>query len=478
MRRAEELLAGGSIVAAGTALRDGSVTSRMLVAASLARARQVASLNAYVALDEEGAAADAAASDDRVTSSARSWLEGVPVCVKDAFCTTRLATSCGSRMLAGWQAGYEATAVARLREAGGVVVGKTNLDEFCMGSSNAYSVWGPTFNPLGQGLTPGGSSGGTAAAVAAGTVFAGLGSDTGGSVRQPAAFCGVVGFKPTYGAVSRHGMVAMASSLDTVGVVARSIHDVRLVFDAIKGPDGLDSTADEAGHQSNPMALAAHARIGVSNDFYPAELSDEIVSHWRRCALELGWDGDSTIPMPHTRAALPAYYAIASAEAASNLSRYDGVRYGFRAEHDSIDSLYLNTRSEGFGVNARRRILMGTFVLSRERLESCFEQAQKVRRLVSLDFERAFEHADVLLVPTVPAGPRKMADILSGSADPVTEWMGDLLTVPASLAGLPAVSVPVGKDSSGMPVSMQVIGPRFADQLVLNVAEKLMYNAV
>jgi aspartyl-tRNA(Asn)/glutamyl-tRNA(Gln) amidotransferase subunit A len=472
MRAAAEALLGKDIASAATALRAKTVSSQALTEAALARSHDVQRRwNAFTVVDDGGATSAARQCDERETKL--SPLDGVPVCVKDAFCTMGLPTSAGSQMLRGWQSGYDATSVKRLKKAGAVLVGKNNLDEFCMGSSNVHSVWGPAINPLCEGLSPGGSSGGTAVAVASGAAFAGLGTDTGGSVRQPAAMCGVVGFKPSYGAISRYGVVAMSSSLDTVSIVARTVADARIVFEAIRGPDGLDSTADEVGHGvASDVTADSRVRIGVSNDFFPHELSDAMVNEWKRAALALGWDGDTTLPMPHTRAAMPAYYTISSAEASSNLARYDGVRFGHRAAHDSMASLFTNSRSEGFGDEATRRILMGTFVLSRDGFEAFFAQAQKVRRLVSVDFERAFERCDVLVVPTVPSGPRRIADIANAS-DPVEEWIGDLFTVSASLAGLPAISVPVATGSDGMPISMQVIGPRFHDLRVLDVAERL-----
>lgn len=428
-------------------------------------------LNAYTVIDEEGALKAARSSDVwRKSGKEARALEGVPVCVKDAFCTVDLPTTCASRMLQGFQAGYDATAVKRLREAGAVIVGKNNMDEFCMGSSSTHSAHGPVVNPLGEGLTAGGSSGGTAAAVASGSAFAGIGSDTGGSVRQPAAMCGVVGFKPTYGQISRHGLVAMASSLDTVGILARNVEDCELLYKVLRGPDGLDSSQQV---QQQEISRKIPYRVGVSNDFYPEEMNSELVSIWEDCALSLGWDGKQIISMPHTRDALPAYYVIASAEASSNLARYDGIRYGFRAQHQNLQQLYENTRTQGFGKEALRRILLGSFVLSRSAYDSFFQQAQKVRRLVAQDFERAFQLCDFLIVPTVPSGPKSLKQIQESSS-PVEEYMGDLLTVSASLAGLPCISVPVAKSSStGLPISMQIIGPRFHDQLVLQVASQL-----
>ena len=474
MKAVAESLLAKDIASAASALRTKSVSSQALVEAALARSHSVQQrLNAFTVMGDESAAAAARLCDER--DNKLGLLDGIPVCVKDAFCTEGLPTSAGSKMLRGWQSGYDATSVKRLKAAGAVIVGKNNLDEFCMGSSTVHSVWGPALNPLGEGLSPGGSSGGTAAAVAAGAAFAGLGTDTGGSVRQPAAMCGVVGFKPSYGAISRHGVVAMSSSLDTVSIVARCVKDVRLVFEAVRGPDGLDSTADEQGHGvASDVTASSRLRIGVSNDFYPHELSEGTAREWKRAALSLGWDGETTLPMPHTRAALPAYYTISSAEASSNLARFDGVRFGHRAAHDSMASLFSKSRSEGFGDETTRRILMGTFVLSRDGFEAFFAQAQKVRRLVAADFERAFEQCDVMVVPTVPSGPRRVADIASAS-NPVEEWMGDLFTVSASLAGLPAISVPVtaSAGSDGMPISMQIVGPRFHDWRVLDVAERL-----
>lgn len=447
------------------------------VQAALRRAHDTqADLNAFVCIDDDGATLAARASDAR-TDAPRA-LEGIPVCVKDAFVTAPpLGTTAGSRMLRDWIAppGFEATAVQRLRERGGaVVVGKTNLDEFSMGSSTSRSVHGPTYNPHGTGLTPGGSSGGTAAAVAAGCAVAGLGTDTGGSVRQPAAMCGVVGFKPSYGAVSRWGVVPMASSLDVVSIVARHVEDVRCVFDVIRGPDGLDSTAAPPLHAGLEASsgLERPLRVGVSTDHYPVEMDRAVVERWHQLAARLGWDAKTVLPMPHTRAALPCYYVIASAEASSNLARYDGVRFGLRADsaaaRASVAALFQETRGLGFGPSVVRRILMGSFVMSRE-LDNIFVQAQRVRRLVLRDFERAFEHCDVMVLPTVASTTIPSVAGVLGAASPIDEWVGDLLTVAPSLAGLPAVSVPVGAP----PLALQVVGPRFADLHVLHVAQRL-----
>lgn len=356
------------------------------------------------------------------------------------------------------------------------MIGKTNLDEFCMGSSTTHSVHGPTINPLsgdGEQLISGGSSGGTAAAIACGSALAGLGTDTGGSVRQPAAMCGIVGFKPSYGAISRWGVVAMASSLDTVGIMARRVEDVAAVFEAIRGPDAHDGTAapKSAISESPPSSRIPSLVVGMSPDFYPEEMSPQIANIWFHVARGLGWDGNTTIPMPHTRAALSCYYVISSAEASSNLARYDGVRYGHRAQGDvaSVSELIQRSRGQSLGPNTLKRILMGSFVLSRESYDAFFVQAQRVRRLVLEDFERAFEKCDFLLVPTVASSRIPAVKEIQQSETPIEEWCGDLLTVSASLAGLPAISVPAGP----APVSLQIIGPRFSDFKVLQLAERV-----
>ena len=452
-------------------LNLGMFSSRSLTLRCFEQAKQDG-LNAFICLDEKGALKSSQETDERLekNGSRLGHLDGIPIGVKDAFCTVDLPTTAGSKMLEGFHSKYDATAVKRLRDSGAVILGKNNMDEFCMGSSNTHSHFGPSYSPLGQEWSPGGSSGGTAAAVASGSVFAGIGTDTGGSVRQPAALCGVVGFKPTYGVISRYGVVAMASSLDTVGILARHVGDVKILFDVLRGPDGIDSTCEEP----QPRFEGSFDRVGISNDFYPQEMSDEVADCWFECARSLGWDEKKLIDMPHVKSALPAYYVISTAEASSNLSRYDGLRYGFRGEHETLEELIVNSRSEGFGKEATRRILMGTFVLSRSNYDTFFEKAQKVRRLVSNDFAKAFESADFLLVPTIQSTEPITSASITNASSPVDEWKSDLLTVPSSLAGLPSISVPVKKSKNGLPISMQIIGPRFSDDNVLSVAEKLM----
>lgn len=457
-----------SIKQVSRSLELGLFNSQSLTIKCLDKAK-TDGLNTFICLDEAGSLKSAKASDDR-KGQRLGELDGIPIGIKDAFCTVDLPTTAGSKMLKGFEPFYDATAVKRLRESGAVILGKNNMDEFCMGSSNTHSHFGDALNPLGNGYSPGGSSGGTAAAVASGSIFAGIGTDTGGSVRQPAAMCGVVGFKPTYGVISRHGVVAMSSSLDTVGIIARSVDDVKLLFDVLRGPDGLDSTCDE----ERPVTSSSFEKVGISNDFYPEEMSEEVAHCWSECAEFLGWDKETTVDLPNAKSSLPAYYVISTAEASSNLSRYDGVRFGLKAEHDSLESLYENSRSEGFGKETIRRILMGTFVLSRSNYDTFFEKAKKVRQLVANDFTRAFEKVDYLLVPTIQSTDPIKSNSLANSSSPVEEWKSDLLTVPSSLAGLPSISVPIKPGASGIPISMQIIGPRFSDDNVLKLANKLM----
>ena len=428
-------------------------------------------LNAFLAVDREA----------RAPEPHGGALHGVPVAVKDNLVTLGLPTTCGSRLLEGYVSPYEATAVRRLRAAGAVIVGKTNLDEFGMGSTTEFSAFGPTRNPHDRSRVPGGSSGGSAAAVAAGIVPIALGSETGGSVRQPAAFCGVVGVKPTYGRVSRYGLVAYASSLDHVGVFGATVADAARALEVIAGPDPRDATALAA---PPPALLATVAgvgavpggrplvgrTIGMPREYFPEGLDAGVRARCLR-ALEALRELGATVrevSLPHTALAIPAYYIIAPAEASSNLARFDGVRYGRRVPAESLRTMLERTRAQ-FGAEVTRRILLGTYVLSAGYYDAYYRQAQRVRAAITADFTRVFsEGVDLLFTPTAPT----IAPALGALTDPYTMYLGDCFTVPANLAGIPALSVPVGR-ADGLPVGGQLMAPHGADVRLLEVAAHL-----
>jgi len=403
-------------------------------------------------------------------------LAGVPVAVKDNLCTLELPTSCGSRILEGYVSPFEATAVRRLREAGGLVIGKTNMDEFAMGSSTENSAYGPTRNPRNRSRVPGGSSGGSAAAVAAGIVPCALGSDTGGSVRQPASFCGVVGIKPTYGRVSRYGLVAYASSLDQIGTFGRSVEDAALLLQVIAGHDHRDSTSSS---RPVPDFMGEVGRgvsgltIGVPREYFAEEL-DVRVREACLAGLEGLREAGATVrevSLPHTRHAVPAYYVLAPAEASSNLARYDGVRFGLRApEAATLREVYEGTRTMGFGPEVVRRIMLGTFALSAGYYDAYYGRAQKVRALIAGDFERVWQDGvDVLFTPTSPSPAFELG---ARTNDPIAMYLSDIFTVTANLAGIPGVSVPVG-EVDGLPVGGQILAPMWQEARMIGVAQAL-----
>ena len=453
-------------------LADRSSTSSALVEDCLARIARDdgdGGIGAFLDVDEAGARAAAAASDARRDAGeTRGPLDGVVVAVKDNLCQHGRPTTAASRVLQGWRAPYDATCVARLKEAGAVVVGKTNLDEFGMGSSTERSAFRVTTNPWDRSRTPGGSSGGAAAAVAAGFVGAGLGTDTGGSVRQPAAFCGVVGVKPTYGRVSRHGVIAFASSLDQVGVVADDVDGAALLLSTIAGKDARDATTST---KPLPPLLGHDVRglkVGVPRGLWAqGGLDDAIVRALDDACARLQDAGAVVVDvaLPHAVHAVATYYVLATAEASSNLSRYDGIRFGPRSgAGDDLGALYEATRAL-FGAEVRRRILLGTFVLSAGFYDAYVDRAQRVRRRIAQDFNDAFAVADVLLMPTTPTVPFALGEKTN---DPLSMYLGDLFTLPASLAGLPAASVPVGTtttttgtSNTTLPIGMQLIGRPF-----------------
>ncbi len=427
------------------------------------------STNAFINVDEEGALAAAAAADERLASGDGTPLTGLPLAHKDIFCTRGLATTCGSRMLENFVAPYDATVVARLKDAGVVNLGKTNMDEFAMGSSNENSYFGAVANPWRESHVPGGSSGGSAAAVAAGLTPAATGTDTGGSIRQPASFCGITGLKPTYGRVSRYGMVAFASSLDQGGPMAHDAEDVALLVSAMAGFDRRDSTSaerDDTPCSNGIPATPEKLRIGLPREYYHnLDIAAELDAV--RASLENLGHTFVDVNLPHTEAAVPTYYVIAGAEASTNLSRFDGVRFGHRCENpESLEDLYDRSRSEGFGEEVKRRILTGTYALSVGYFDAYYLQAQKIRRLIANDFASAFEDVDLLLAPTAP-GPAFERGALT--KDPVAMYQQDIFTVPVSLAGLPALSMPCGF-IDGLPVGAQLVAAPFQEELILGVA--------
>lgn len=403
-------------------------------------------------------------------------LAGVPIALKDNLCTRGVPTTCSSQILDGWKPPYDATVVRRVAAAGAVAVGKTNLDEFAMGSSTENSAFGPTRNPLDLSRVPGGSSGGSAAAVAAGFAPLSLGSDTGGSIRQPAALCGVVGVKPTYGVVSRYGLVAFASSLDQIGPFARTVADAALLLDAISGHDPADSTSLPGTPPAASARLGAGVdglRIGVVSELIGAEgLSAEVVAGTRAAADALAAAGAKVdeVSVPAVVYGLSAYYIIAPAEASSNLSRYDGVRYGHRGAGDDITEMYVTSRSEGFGPEVKRRIMLGTYALSAGYYDAYYGQAQRVRTLIIRDFDAAYQHYDVLLSPTAPGTAFPLGE---KTADPLVMYLNDVCTIPSNLAGHPAMSVPWGHGADGLPLGVQILAPALGETVMFQVAAAL-----
>jgi aspartyl-tRNA(Asn)/glutamyl-tRNA(Gln) amidotransferase subunit A len=474
-----DLLPSAADIAAG--VRSGSLSAQEVLELHAARIESAeAQVHAFnlVTLDSARQAAEAV--DAAVQSGSDPGpLAGVPMALKDNLCTRGVTTTCSSKILARWVPPYDATVVQRVAAAGAVVVGKTNLDEFAMGSSTENSAFGPTRNPHDLGRVPGGSSGGSAAAVAAGFAAVGLGSDTGGSIRQPAALCGVVGMKPTYGLVSRYGLIAFASSLDQIGPLSRTVADAALLLDVIAGPDPADSTSLR---QPPPGASARLGegvdglRIGLVSELAAAEgISSDVVARTRDAAEALSAAGAKVeeVSVPATIYGLSAYYLIAPAEASSNLARYDGVRYGLRVGgtgRDDITEMYLRTRSEGFGPEVKRRVMLGTYALSAGYYDAYYGKAQQVRTLIIRDFEAAYQHFDVLLAPSAPTTAFELG---AKTADPLTMYLNDVCTIPSNLAGHPAISVPFGTGDDGLPVGVQVLAPALGETVMFQVAASL-----
>ncbi|HTX13648.1 MAG TPA: Asp-tRNA(Asn)/Glu-tRNA(Gln) amidotransferase subunit GatA [Candidatus Baltobacteraceae bacterium] len=431
-------------------------------------------LNAFLTLSRERAYAQAGRVDSAVArGETLPALAGVPIAIKDVLSTTGIRTTCGSRILESYVPPYDATAVERLDRAGAVFLGKTNCDEFAMGGSNENSAYGPVRNPVALDHVPGGSSGGSAAAVAAGLAVASLGTDTGGSIRQPGAYCGVPGFMPTYGRVSRYGLVAFASSLDKIGPFAANVADVAAVTAVIAGHDPNDSTSadvpvpDYSAELGKPLDWL---RIGVPEDYFGEGLDSEVRAKVEEGIALLQKLGCRRVPlkMPHTDYAIAAYYLIATAEASSNLARYDGVRYGLRVPGATLTEMYRNTRERGFGPEVKRRIMLGTYALSAGYYDAYYLRAQKARALIAQDFADAFQKVDAIVTPTSPTPAFRLGEKTS---DPLQMYLADIYTVTGSLAGVPGISIPCGKTKAGLPIGMQIFGPHFSEGRVLQVAD-------
>ena len=460
-----------------TALLRGHKVSAVETAQHfLLRARAYAPLGAFLDINEEATIAQARAADVALAAGSPGVLLGVPVAHKDIFVTREFVTTAGSNMLAGYRSPFDATVVSNLAEQGAVTLGKLNCDEFAMGSANENSAFGPVQNPWNITRTPGGSSGGSAAAVAARLVPAATGTDTGGSIRQPASFCGITGVKPTYGRASRYGMVAFASSLDQAGPMARSAEDCALLLSAMCGPDpDRDSTSLDAPAENFSRSLCdglSGLRIGLPQEFFGEGLAPDVRAAVDAALKEYEKLGAILVPvtLPRTELSIPVYYVIAAAEASSNLSRFDGVKFGHRAEHyTDLTDMYKKTRAEGFGDEVKRRIMIGAYVLSHGYYDAYYLQAQRIRRMIAEDFQQAFNVCDVIAGPVAPTVAWKRGD---KSSDPLDSYLADIFTLPGSLAGLPGMSLPVGFGEDHMPVGVQLIGNYLQEAKLLNVAHR------
>jgi aspartyl-tRNA(Asn)/glutamyl-tRNA(Gln) amidotransferase subunit A len=474
-----------SVTALATELRQQRVSATEVAQHFLARTHAQQNLAAYVALNEEATLAQARAADARIAAGTAGPLEGVPIAHKDIFVTRDFPTTAGSKILAGYQSPFDATVVSRLAQAGAVTLGKLNCDEFAMGSANensavapvGFDAPAPVRNPWDTTRVPGGSSGGSAVAVAARLAPAVTGTDTGGSIRQPASFCGITGIKPTYGRASRYGMIAYASSLDQAGPMARSAEDCALLLSAMCGPDldrdstSLDIPAEDFSARLNDGLEGL--RIGIPAEFFGEGLAADVRAAVDAALQEYEKLGAKLVPisLPRTELSIPVYYIIAPAEASSNLSRFDGVKFGHRAPNfTDLEDMYKKTRAEGFGDEVKRRIMTGAYVLSHGYYDAYYLQAQKIRRMIADDFQQAFQQCDVIAGPVAPSVAWKLGE---HSSDPLADYLADIFTLPASLAGLPGMSVPAGFGAHGMPVGLQLIGNYFQEARLLNAAHRL-----
>ena len=467
-------LANAGLNQIAEALDNREMSSVELCEDYLRRIDDAEQLNAFITIDREGAIENARQIDEnRQNGASLGPLAGIPIAHKDIFCTKGLLTSCGSRILSNFISPYSATVVERLSATGAITIGKTNMDEFAMGSSSEHSYYQPVLNPWDTTRVPGGSSGGSAAAVAAGLIPAATGTDTGGSIRQPAALCGITGIKPSYGRASRFGMIAFASSLDQAGIFARSAKDAALLLDSMCGYDPKDSTSLDIPPPQCTQKLETPLdglRIGIPEEYFTAGLDAKVAEIVQRALKEYESLGATLIDvkLPNSDAAIPCYYVIAPAEASSNLSRFDGVRYGYRSEHDeSLAQMYRKTRSEGFGPEVRRRIMIGTYVLSHGYYDAYYVKAQRVRRLISNDYSRVFETCDLIMGPTTPTTAFEIGAKMS---DPVLMYLNDVYTAAVNLAGLPAISIPAGFDELGLPVGLHIVAPYLEEARLLQAA--------
>lgn len=469
-----------TVVEASNLLKNKEISSRELTQAYLNNIDAQKNLNAYVTVTSDKALEMADASDKRIQEGNARLLEGMPIAVKDLFCTKGVQTTACSKILDNFQPPYESTVTQNLWDDGCVMLGKVNMDEFAMGSSNQTSHFGSVKNPWKRNdsdkdIVPGGSSGGSSAAVAANCAIAATGSDTGGSIRQPASFCGVVGIKPTYGRCSRYGMVAFASSLDQAGPFTKTVDDAALLLQSMSGFDAKDSTSlnqEIPNYFEQLNADVKGLKIGIPKQYRVDGLNQEIDNLWQKGIQWLQENGAEIIDieLPHTKYALPTYYILAPAEASSNLARYDGVRFGLRETGESLDDMYGSTRESGFGAEVKRRILIGTYVLSAGYYDAYYRKAQKVRRLITQDFINAFEKVDAILTPTTPSEAFAFDEKQN---DPLSMYLNDVFTVPASLAGLPGMSIPVGLSNNGLPLGLQILGPHLDELTVLKVGKAL-----
>ncbi len=451
-------------------LDGGEITSVQLNQAHLERVEQTENLGAFLCVDSSDVLAQAKLCDERLATGEKlGELDGIPVGLKDIILARDTPTTCGSNILESFVAPYDATCVSKLREGGAVLLGKLNMDEFAMGSSNEHSAFGGVKNPWSSDHVPGGSSGGSAAAVAAGSVGLALGTDTGGSIRQPAAFCGIVGLKPTYGRVSRYGVIAFASSLDQVGPMARSVDDCAALYSVISGHDAKDSTSAKIEVQPTEAVSLKGLRLGVPREYF-VDGVDSDVKESVEASMKIFTDGGAElvdISLPHTDYAIATYYILCTAEASSNLSRYDGVRFGLRkGQEGGLDEMYEQTREAGFGDEVKRRIMLGTYVLSAGYYDAYYSKAQKVRRLISEDFSKAFKKVDAIITPTTPTAAFKAG---MHTEDPVSMYLADIFTVGCNLAGLPGLSLPCGFSDDGLPIGMQLIGAPWQEQRLLGI---------
>ncbi|MGR8933035.1 MAG: Asp-tRNA(Asn)/Glu-tRNA(Gln) amidotransferase subunit GatA [Gammaproteobacteria bacterium] len=463
-----------SLAELATGLRSGEFSSVELTQTFLQRIERHRNLNCFITVTADQALAAAAQADARIAAGTAAPLTGIPIAQKDIFCTQGVKTSCGSKMLDNFVAPYDATVIEKCQAAGLVMLGKLNMDEFAMGSSNENSYYGPVKNPWDTGTVPGGSSGGSAAAVAARLTPAATGTDTGGSIRQPAALCGITGLKPTYGRVSRYGMIAYASSLDQGGPMARSAEDAALLLQVMAGFDAKDSTSVDCpvpDYTASLNSSLAGLKIGLPQEFFSADLNpaiarviEDAIAEYQRLGAEI-----KEISMPNLKLAIPAYYVIAPAECSANLSRFDGVRYGYRCEDPKdLTDLYVRSRGEAFGAEVKRRILIGTYVLSAGYYDAYYLKAQKIRRLIRDDFTKAFGEVDVLIGPVSPSTAFGLGE---KTGDPIQMYLSDIYTIAINLAGVPAMSIPAGFVDN-KPVGLQIIGNYFGEDRLLNIAHR------